>query len=270
MTAQRRTEIAELLTRHGLRPDKRLGQHFLADPNIVGKIVRLAEVAPGDRVLEIGAGTGTLTMALADAGASVVAYEVDSSLGPLLREVLAGRDVTLRIADATRSDIAEDVTGGRWKLVANLPYNIGTPLLLDMLRDLTAVESFTVMLQREVADRLTAEPGSRTYGLPSVVARLYGTVRFGFAVPPQVFIPPPDVGSAVIRIDRISPHPAAGRAESLAAAAFRMRRKMLRRSLEATLHDPVATLESAGIEPTARAEDLSASEYLRLAEVAGT
>ena len=264
---QGRKEIRDLLARHGVSPRKRLGQHFLTDPNIVRKIVAAARVGPGDRVLEIGAGTGTLTRALAGTGARVVAYEVDPGLAPVLQEATAGcPGVELRFRDATREAFAESLDGPDWVLAANLPYNVGTPLLLDLLQHVPRIVRFVVMVQREVADRLLAPPGSRTYGLPSVVAALYAIPGERFPVARRVFIPPPDVDSAVIVLDRRPPADGAERAVELAAAAFGQRRKMLRGSLAAGLADPVAVLEAAGIAPTARAEELAPEDYLRLAE----
>jgi len=255
-----------LLDRHGLRPRKRLGQHFLADPNIVERIVRLADLTPDDRVLEVGAGTGTLTRSLASTGATVVAYEVDVGLRPVLEETLTGCDVDLRFEDVTRVDLPARLTAGPWTLVANLPYNVGTPLVLDLLRTAPRIERFVVMVQSEVGDRLAARPGSKTYGLPSVVAQLHADVRAGFRVPAQVFVPAPDVASLVVVLERRPAPPRTEAAIELAAAAFNQRRKMLRRSLVPVLVDPEAMLRAAGIEPTARAEELAPGDYLRLAE----
>jgi 16S rRNA (adenine1518-N6/adenine1519-N6)-dimethyltransferase len=255
-----------MLEQHGLRPRKRLGQHFLADPNIVDRIVRLAGVGADDLVIEVGAGTGTLTRALAATGATVRAYEIDPSLRPVLEESVGhAPNVTVQFKDATTADLAADLDGGPWVLVANLPYNVGTPLILDLLRAAPEIVRHVVMVQREVADRLTAGPGSRTYGLPSVTVGLYANVERAFTVPPQVFVPPPDVESAVVVLDRIAPSPHAASAEALAQGAFGQRRKMLRRSLTTVVTDPEAMLERAGIDPTARAEDLSVDDYLTLA-----
>ena len=265
---QGRNEIRRLLAAHGLRPDTGLGQHFLADPNIVERIVRVAGVQPGWRVLEVGAGTGTLTRALCAAGASVTAYEVDVRLRPVLEAATAGLDVDLRFADARDLDVTADLEPGPWVMVANLPYHVGTRLLLDLLRDAPSIRRFVVMVQREVADRLIARPGSRTYGVPSVIVALRASAAFGFAVPPQVFIPAPEVSSAVVVLDRIDASPLAGQAEELAHAAFGQRRKMLRRALAGHLDDPDAAFGAAGIDPTARAETLSAEDFLRLAAVA--
>jgi 16S rRNA (adenine1518-N6/adenine1519-N6)-dimethyltransferase len=268
VSAQSLSEMRELLKRHGLSPRKSLGQHFLADPNLTRKVVGAAGVVPGDHVLEVGAGTGTLTRALSEAGAHVLAFEVDSRLGPILEETLAGLDVDLRLMDARRFDFASLVTGVDWKMVSNLPYDIGTGLLLDLVRTADAIDSFTVMVQTEVARRLAAKPATADYGLPSVIVGLHGVATRLFSVPPQVFYPPPRVESAVVAIHR---HPHAGpieRAIDLAAAGFGQRRKMLRASLRSSLADPLAVCSAAGIDPTRRAESLSPAEFLRLAEAA--
>lgn len=267
--SQTRTDVQQLLARHGLSPRKRLGQHFLADRNIVDKIVRLAGDPGGVRVLEVGAGTGTLTAALAAAGFGVVSYEVDATLAPILREVLEGTDVELRIADATQIEAAP-FAAGRWALVANLPYNVGTPILLDLLRHGAGIERFVVMVQREVVDRLVAGRGTKDYGMPSVVVGLYGTARREFGVPPQVFVPRPNVESAVASIDRVhAPSAERDRAVTIAAAGFGQRRKMLRSSLRSVLTKPEETLERCDIAPTARAEELSADQYLTIAKAVG-
>lgn len=265
MTAQSRSEIAALLSRHDLAPSHRLGQHFLADANITRKIVDLAGVAPGDRVIEVGAGTGTLTRALAATGASVVAYEVDTRLQPLLEEVTAGLDVELRFSDVMTIDLAWDLDGRLWTMVANLPYNVGTPLLLDALRNAPQIERFVIMIQREVAVRLVADPGGKEYGLPSVVAGIHSRRKLAFRVPSQVFYPAPNVESAVVVLDRVQAPEGAERAIRIAAAGFQQRRKMLRRSLAGVFDDPVSTMEKAEIDPTARAEDLTPADYVKLA-----
>jgi 16S rRNA (adenine1518-N6/adenine1519-N6)-dimethyltransferase len=266
MTAQTRSEIAGLLSRHGLSPSRRLGQHFLADANITRKIVGLAgELGPGSQVVEVGAGTGTLTRALGATGAHVVAYEIDSGLFPVLEEVTAGLDVELRFLDAADADLAADLGAGEWVMVANLPYNVGTPLLLEALRHAPRVSRFVVMVQREVAERLVAAPGSKAYGLPSVIVGLHARGNLALRVPPQVFYPPPNVESAVVVMDRVPVAEGADRAAEIAAAGFQQRRKMLRRSLDSVFDDPTAALIAAGVDPTARAEDLSPAAYLELA-----
>ncbi|NNC91555.1 MAG: 16S rRNA (adenine(1518)-N(6)/adenine(1519)-N(6))-dimethyltransferase RsmA [Acidimicrobiia bacterium] len=262
--AQGRAEIVGLLRRHGVTPAKRLGQNFLVDPNIIRKIVDLAGVGPGDRVLEVGAGTGTLTRELAASGCDVLAYEVDERMRPILDEVLRGTDnVEVRFADAASAEI----TGGSWTVVANLPYYLSTTLLLDWLQAGPQPERFVVMVQREVAERLAAGPGSRVYGIPSVIARLYATPRLAFRVPATVFYPQPEVESAVVELIRHEPPPHAATAARLAATAFGQRRKMLRRSLAGTLPEPETLLAAAGIDPRTRPEDLEVGQFLALAGV---
>lgn len=262
---QGRAEIIGLLRRHHVGPLKRLGQNFLIDPNTIRRIVELAAVGQGDHVLEVGAGTGTLTLALASTGATVLTYEVDKRLAPVLAEVLGDADnVEVRFEDAASVGVPD----GRWTAVANLPYYLSTTLLLDWLQAGPQPERFVLMVQREVADRLIAGPGSRTYGIPSVIVRLYGRPRLAFRVSPTVFYPQPEVDSAVVEITRvaeISPHAAV--AVRLAGTVFGQRRKMLRRSLAASVDDPESALTMAGIDPRSRPEELDVAHFLALAEV---
>ena len=262
---QSRSEIKALLERHGLRPRKLLGQHFLADPNIVSKIVRMAEIGPGDLVVEVGPGTGTLTVGLAATGADVVAIEVDVGLRDLLAEVTIDLlNVELRFEDVTDLDLAS-AFDRPWAMVANLPYNVGTQVILDTLRHAPLCGRLVVMVQKEVAERLVASPGGKDYGIPSVVVGLTASVTGTFSVPAQVFVPAPNVGSAVVVLDR---RPRSGPVEEairLAGAAFGPRRKMVRSSLRSIVGDPIALCERAAVAPTARAEELSPDDYLRLA-----
>lgn len=266
MSAQTRSEIVGLLDAHGLHPSHHLGQHFLADPNVIDKIVTLANVGPGDQVVEIGAGTGTLTLALAATGARVLAYEIDQTLAPVLDDVLAGSGVDLRLEDVSAVDLGTVLAPPPWHLVANLPFNIGTPLLIEVLRRVEAVTKIVAMVQREVADRIVAAPGSRTYGLPTVVVGIHGQARMEFAVPSQVFYPAPTVDCAVLWIERKRAPGSASLAIEIARAAFGQRRKMLRKSLSAILPDPTASLAASGISETARPEQLSPEDFVRLAE----
>lgn len=242
-----------------------MGQHFLADPNIVARIVETSGVGPSTQVLEVGPGTGALTVALAAAAGRVLAYEVDERYRPVLVEVLAGTDVEVRFADATQVDFDAELPPGEWTLVANLPYNVGTPILLDLLRFVPRITAMLVMVQNEVAERLAATPGSKVYGIPSVVAQIHSTVKLRFRVPPQVFVPPPNVGSAVVSLIRTPAPSSAEQAIRLAGAAFNQRRKMVRSSLAGVLASPEEVLERSGIPGSARAEDLSPDDYLRLA-----
>ena len=269
--SQTRSEIADLLARHGIVPRRRLGQHFLADPNIIQKIVVLAGEPEGARALEIGVGTGTLTRALTEAGFPVTGYEVDRRFAPLLREALWNVEVDIRFEDATGLDYSEFSGEHRWVLVANLPYGVGTPILLDLLRRAAGLRRFVVMVQREVAERLTAGPGSRTYGFPSVVVGLYATARLAFRVSPHVFVPPPNVDSAVVVIERTAaPSDLRDLAVRVAAAGFGQRRKMLRSSLRSVIPDGLADrLMKAGISPRLRAENVSPEGFLDIARVLG-
>ena len=248
-------------------PRKSLGQNFLQDPNIINKIVRALNVQPGDTVLEIGPGTGTLTRALVGAGASVVAYEVDRSLRLLLNDVVEGLDVELRFEDALAADWAGEFSEGRWKMVANLPYNVATPLVCDLLDDVPAVTSMLVMVQREVAERLAAQPGSKQYGAVSVKVAYWATASVVGTVPASVFVPRPNVESALVRIDRHDP-PATDqeRLFALVRRAFGQRRKMLRRSLADAIEPGV--FESAAVDPRARPEQLDLDAWCRLADAA--
>ncbi len=266
--AQGRAQLSALLSRHGLLPKRRLGQHFLADPNTTRRIVDTAGVTAGSRVVEVGVGTGTLTAELASTGATVVGYEVDRALGPLLEEVIGDRaNVEIRFEDAAKTDLASQLDGDGWVMVANLPYHVGTPIVLDALRHTTRISRFVVMVQLEVARRFVSGVGDDDYGLPSVVVQLHGNARIAFRVPASVFVPPPNVESAVVVIDRQPASPYAEHAIELAAAGFGQRRKMLRRSLRGALEDPPVVLVEAGLAPTARAEEVRADEWLRLAEV---
>lgn len=264
MTRQSPASIRRLLEKHGFLPRRGYGQHFLADANLVDKVVAVAEVEAGDRVVEVGAGTGALSAALAEAGASVVAYEVDERLRPILAETLAESGVEVRFADVMTVDLTDELTGEPWKLVSNLPYNVGTPLLMDVLLGVPAITIAVVMVQREVADRLVAEPGGHAYGLPSVVVGLTATVTDRFGVPPQVFVPSPPVESSVVRLDRVPAPPHLDEAVGLARRAFGRRRKMIRRSLPDVAPEQFA---AAGIEPTARPEELAPVRFVDLARV---
>jgi 16S rRNA (adenine1518-N6/adenine1519-N6)-dimethyltransferase len=267
---QGRAAVASLLERHRIRPRRSLGQHFLTDPNLVRKLVRLTEGQLGDPVLEVGTGTGTLTKALAEAGYRVRTYEVDDRLAPLLDEVLGHLpNVDLRFENALDADLPGTLEDGPWTLVANLPYHVGTPLLLTLLQEAPQVDRFVVTVQREVAERLVASPGSRTYGLPSVVAQLFAEVRPAFRVPPQVFLPPPPVESMVVILQRrgATAGPEAHRAVEIAGAAFRQRRKMLRTSLRGAVRGLAGALDEAGLPGEARAEDLAPDQYLAIARV---
>lgn len=270
MTHSRPT-VRELLTSRGLAPRRDLGQNFVADPNTVRRIAHLAAVGRGDRVVEIGAGLGSLTLALAETGAAVTAIEVDHGLAAVLREVVADvADVRVLEADAMTLDWPA-VLGpdGGWVLVANLPYNVATPLVCDLLDGVPAIERMLVMVQREVAERFVAAPGSGTYGAVSVKVAYWAESRLAGFVPAAVFMPKPNVESALVEIVR-RPPPDIAPAElfALVRTGFGQRRKMLRRSLAGVVD--AATFAAAGVAETARPEELGLDDWVRLARaVAG-
>jgi 16S rRNA (adenine1518-N6/adenine1519-N6)-dimethyltransferase len=249
---------------------KELGQHFLVDENILGVIGRLAGLAPVDVVLEIGPGLGVLTRFLADRVAHVHAIELDRALEPELRASLGTRaNVALHFADALRFDYGALGPTPR-KLVANLPYNVATPLVAESLDSLPSIELWCVMVQREVADRFFAEPGTKAYGAVSVLVRL-AAERTGFhPVSRAVFRPRPNVDSALVAFRRRDLPDDFGRIKRLVAAAFAHRRKTLPNSLElagfATREDAAAALESVlGRSPDTRAEALAPEAFVALA-----
>jgi 16S rRNA (adenine1518-N6/adenine1519-N6)-dimethyltransferase len=264
------SEARRLLADHGLSPSRALGQNFVVDPNTVRRIARLAGVGPGDHVVEVGAGLGSLTLALAETGAAVTAVEVDRHLLPVLSAVLAERAPEVRVVpgDATRLDWTELLAGvEEWVLVANLPYNVATPLVLDLLDGVPAIRRMLVMVQREAGERLAAGQGDPAYGIPSVKVAYHATAEVVGTVGPNVFLPKPRVESALVSIVRHPGGPAAGadpdRLFALVRAGFGQRRKMLRRSL-AGLVTPAA-FQTADVNPEARAEDLDLAAWDRLA-----
>jgi 16S rRNA (adenine1518-N6/adenine1519-N6)-dimethyltransferase len=247
-----------------ISPKKQYGQHFLVDENILGVIGRLAQLEPDDVVLEIGPGLGVLTRYLAERVARVIAVEVDASLEPHLRSV--GENVELRFGDALRLDLRSDAT----KLVANLPYNIATPLVVESLDGLPSIELWCVMVQREVAERFFAEPRSKAYGAVSVLVQLV-CERVGFhPVSRTVFRPPPNVESALVAFRRVAMPDDFARLKRVVAASFAHRRKTLPNSLALAGLAPrdraAAALGAIGREPTARADSLAPPEFVSLAE----
>ena len=246
-------------------PKKELGQHFLVDENILGVIGRLAELAPVDVVLEIGPGLGVLTRYLAERVARVHAVELDASLEPHLRD--AGPNVTLHLGDALRLDLAA-LAPDATKLVANLPYNVATPLLVESLDGLPAIELWCVMVQREVADRLFALPRTKAYGAVSVLVQL-AAERTGFhAVSRHVFRPEPAVESALVAFRRVALPAEFARIKLVVEGAFSHRRKTLANALQlaalAERKRTVSALHSIGRAPDVRAEALSPGEFAAL------
>ena len=267
------TRIRDLARRHGFRPSKALGQNFVVDPNTIRRIVRLASLQPGDRVLEVGAGVGTLTVALAHEAAWVTAVEIDRRLIPALEEVLGGLgNVTVVAGDAMELDFGSVLGGVRTRLVSNLPYNIATPLLARLLAERPEIDDFLVMVQREVGERLAAAPGSKAYGAVSVLVAYHGAASVLGAVPRTVFWPQPAVDSVLVRLVRrpaeVSVAPAS--LMRVVHAAFGQRRKMARNALSSGLSLAPEVVEealaAAGLEPSARAETLGLEEFARLTE----
>jgi 16S rRNA (adenine1518-N6/adenine1519-N6)-dimethyltransferase len=249
-------------------PKKRLGQHFLADANILDVIGRLAELAPGDVVLEIGPGLGVLTRYLADRVAHVHAVELDRSLEPQLADVAARANVDLHWGDALALDLAA-LDPAPTKLVANLPYNVATPIVAESLAGLPSVRHWCVMVQREVADRFFAEPSTKAYGAVSVLVRL-AAERTGFhPVARTVFRPPPNVDSALVAFRRTASPEGFARVREVVEAAFAHRRKTLPNSVAlaglAPRERAAEALEAIGRPPETRAEELEPVEFVELA-----
>ncbi len=270
MTLTRR-QVDALLVAHSLAPSRALGQNFVVDPNTVRRIARLAGVGPGARVVETGAGLGSLTLALAETGAEVTAVEVDRHLLPALREVVEPVGVTVVAGDALRLDWSEVLgTESPWALVANLPYNVATPLVADLLDGVFAIDRMLVMVQREVAERLAAGPGTAAYAIPSVKVAYWATARIVGRVPPTVFVPQPRVDSAHVAITR-RPRPAVdadpARLFTLVRTGFGQRRKMLRRSLARLVTREA--FAAAGVDPEARPEQLPLDAWARLTDASG-
>jgi 16S rRNA (adenine1518-N6/adenine1519-N6)-dimethyltransferase len=256
------------MSRHAAK--KELGQHFLVDENLLGVIGRFAELGPEDVVLEVGPGLGVLTNYLADRVAHVHAVELDRSLEPPLRESLGGREnVELHLGDALRLDLAE-LEPTPTKLVSNLPYNIATPLIVESLDGLPSIELWCVMVQRELADRLFAQPSTKAYGAVSVLVQL-AAERTGFhRVSRTVFRPRPNVDSALVAFRRRQLPPDFAHVKHVVTAAFAHRRKRLANSLElagfATRGDATEALRAIGRDPGTRAEELAPPDFLALTE----
>jgi 16S rRNA (adenine1518-N6/adenine1519-N6)-dimethyltransferase len=262
--------LREVIARHGLGARKALGQNFLLDLNLTGRIARAAAPLDGIEVCEIGPGPGGLTRALLAAGAGrVVAIERDERCVAALAELAEAYPGRLEIVagDALELDPAA-LTAAPRKIVANLPYNIATPLLLRWLPGIAAYESLTLMFQKEVALRLAAAPRSKDYGRLSVVTQWLAEPLLQFDIPPRAFVPPPKVTSTVVRLlPRPQPLAPCRREdlERVTASAFGQRRKMLRQSLKSLGGDPGPLLEAAGIPPTARAEEIGVEGFCALA-----
>jgi 16S rRNA (adenine1518-N6/adenine1519-N6)-dimethyltransferase len=269
-------DIRQIAERLGIRPAKRLGQNFVVDAGTVRRITALAGLDPADVVLEVGPGLGSLTLPLLAAAASVIAVEIDGELAAQLPRTVAERAPALAdrlhvvTADAAR---VRDLPGEPAVLAANLPYSSAVPIMLHLLATVPSLRHGLVMVQAEVADRMTAPPGSRTYGVPSVKLAWFAEVRRAGQVPRSVFWPVPRVDSGLVAFTRREPPPGAGRDEVFAVvdAAFAQRRKTLRAALApwaGSAAEAERVLRQAGIDPARRGESLGVAEFARVA-VAG-
>lgn len=285
-------EIRDLAGRLGIRPTKTLGQNFVIDGGTVRKIVRQAGITPGERVVEIGPGLGSLTLGLLEAGADVTAVEIDPVLARLLPETVAAHvpgltrpdgtvdvaalDARLAVVGADALEVTELPGPPPTALVANLPYNVSVPVLLTFLQRFDSIRRVLVMVQAEVADRLAAPPGSRTYGVPSAKVAWYASARRTSTIGRSVFWPAPNVDSALVWLERRDPPATSARREDVFAvidAAFAQRRKMLRSALAPLIGSAEAAervLVSAGVDPQARGERLDVADFARVAQVLAT
>lgn len=264
--------LRDVIAAHGLSARKSLGQHFLLDLNLTRKIARSADVAPDDHVLEIGPGPGGLTRALLETGAQVTAIERDQRCLQALAQVSDAFPQKLTVIEADAMAFNErDIVTPPVKIIANLPYNISTELLIKWLRDNQTDRplwtSMALMFQKEVADRILAEPGSKTYGRLSIISQATSQPSRAFDLPARAFTPPPKVDSTVVLF-----HPRENcldclpQLEKITAAAFSQRRKMLRTSIKAVFGDQVEeVLGEIGLLPTARAEQVCVNDYIKLA-----
>jgi 16S rRNA (adenine1518-N6/adenine1519-N6)-dimethyltransferase len=285
--------VHALLTEHGIRPKRSLGQNFLVDPNTARRIAAVAGVEPGDHVLEVGPGLGSLTLALIERGAEVLALELDARLAQVLRSVLESASVDIepsesraprpraqvQVGDAcsvsfpSLLDAASSGHERAWSCVSNLPYNVAVPVVMRVLDDTPAVERMLVMVQREVGERLAAHPGHEHYGAVSVKVSYYAEAAIVGAVPPTVFLPRPKVDSVLVRLERRARPsvsvPSAPELFTLVRAGFAQRRKTLRRSLQPLLGERTGdVLTAAGVAPSSRAEVLGLDEWAALARSA--
>jgi len=268
--------LREVIAKHGLRAKKALGQNFLMDLNLTGRIARVAGPLEGVSVVEVGPGPGGLTRALlAEGAARVIAIERDERCLAALAEISAHHPGQLEViyGDALEVDLTPYLDGPA-RIVANLPYNVGTELFVRWMTPEVWPpwwESLTLMFQREVAERIIAQPGTGAYGRLSVLAQWRAQARLAFEVSPAAFTPPPKVTSAVVHVVPTAPLAAVAPRvlERVVAAAFSQRRKMLRQSLKTGFADAAELLEAAGIDPTRRAETLTIGEFLTLARAAG-
>jgi len=270
-----KSDLKDMMEKHDLRPSKSLGQNFVVDPNTILKIIRAANIEKGEQILEIGPGLGSLTSQLS-ATSKVVAIELDRYLVPALEEVLNhfGKRENVEIVqeDAMKIDWQEFFAQrqGVWKMVANLPYNIATPLLVTLLENAPEIQAIYVMVQLEVGERFAASPRSKAYGIPSVKAQYWAETKVLGKVSPNVFLPVPKVDSAILQIIRKSSPPEVNYANfsRLIQTAFQHRRKMIRKSLNTLV--PLANFSIAEVSPQARPEELSVTDWVKLAKTLDT
>ena len=270
-----KSDLKDMMEKHDLRPSKSLGQNFVVDPNTILKIIRAANIEKGEQILEIGPGLGSLTSQLS-ATSKVVAIELDRYLIPALEEVLNhfGKRENVEIVqeDAMKIDWQEFFAQrqGVWKMVANLPYNIATPLLVTLLENAPEIQAIYVMVQLEVGERFAASPKSKAYGIPSVKAQYWAETKVLGKVSPNVFLPVPKVDSAILQIIRKSSPPEVNYANfsRLIQTAFQHRRKMIRKSLNKLV--PLANFSIAELSPQARPEELSVTDWVKLAKTLDT
>lgn len=273
------TEIRRLAAELDVTPTKKLGQNFVVDANTVRKIVHVGRVQPGERIVEVGPGLGSLTLAILETGASVTAVEIDHRLAARLPQTAAEHGVpegALTVVDADALRVTE-LPGDPTVLVANLPYNVSVPVLLHFMETFSNLQRGVVMVQAEVGERLAAPPGSKVYGAPSVKAAWYGPWRLAGNVSRQVFWPVPNIDSVLVAFERDETPRGSEelrlRTFKIVDAAFQQRRKMLRQALSAVLGGTAAEasdlLERAGVAPTARGEQLTIDDFVRIAEVLG-
>jgi 16S rRNA (adenine1518-N6/adenine1519-N6)-dimethyltransferase len=267
--------LRALAERHGIRPTKTLGQNFIADPNLARAIVADAGVGPGDRVLEVGAGLGSITVALAETGAKVVAVEFDRRLTPALREVVsASSNVRVEQLDAMRvdwRDLLGDEGEERWTMVSNLPYNISVPLMVDLLEGVPQIERFLVMVQREVGERFVARAGDEAYGTVSVRVAYHADAELIRRIPADVFWPRPKVDSVLVRIERRRPPVDVDPVALFAVVeeSFAERRKTMANALRRLglgLPEARRILGESGVDPSTRAERLGLEDFARVTD----
>jgi 16S rRNA (adenine1518-N6/adenine1519-N6)-dimethyltransferase len=275
--------INEIKNKHGFKLSKSLGQNFLTDKNIIDKIIEKSYIGKNDLVIEIGPGIGVLTAAAAEEAGKVIAIEIDRNLIPILQETLSAYDnIEVINSDVLKTDFGtileqnNEIGGqkrGGVKILGNLPYYITTPIIMKILEDRVPADSITIMLQKEVADRIKAAPGTKTYGALSVAVQYYCTVSHVASAPKEIFVPQPKVDSTVIRLDIRKEKPVVLNSEeaffAVVKAGFGQRRKTLLNSLTGvyglTKDEIAAVMSTAGIDPVRRAETLSLDEFAALA-----